>query len=441
MTDVLGRFFCHECNVEKDRVTQDFTCTTCQSGFIEEMSAASQADEDEEADFLPHRHRGAGLEAVLPSLLSLAAADDWQGPMQGSSRMPRGARFTMHSDGPLRPLRPGTGATPAFPSHDRNFENFIQELIMNVTGMGVAGGGMGGATGGVRAGPGGNNLSFHFLPMGGLDPGLQIHGNPGDYAWGRGGLDTIITQLLNQMEGAGPPPMTKENISEIPTVMVTQELLDKNPNCSVCWEDFKLEEPVMKLECNHCFHKDCIVPWLELHGTCPVCRKVLTEDSSGGGNRHTDHQSQEPDQFLDTDPSDSGLSSSGTTGQNEGSNNSSSGNSSTSGGSSSSSQQQASNAAAPTSLSGFLQSTLGSILGVNLGSPTGHTGGEYSFSSNNPTSPTSQNSSTSASGTTIPGSARRLPPSSSASGETEDVAPPASRRQRLDSDFVDFDLE
>ena len=36
---------------------------------------------------------------------------------------------------------------------------------MNVTGMGVAGGGMGGATGGVRAGPGGNNLSFHFLPV------------------------------------------------------------------------------------------------------------------------------------------------------------------------------------------------------------------------------------------------------------------------------------
>ena len=36
---------------------------------------------------------------------------------------------------------------------------------MNVTGMGVAGGGMGGATGGVRAGPGGNSLSFHFLPV------------------------------------------------------------------------------------------------------------------------------------------------------------------------------------------------------------------------------------------------------------------------------------
>ena len=24
---------------------------------------------------------------------------------------------------------------------------------------------------------------------------MQIHGNPGDYAWGRGGLDAIITQV------------------------------------------------------------------------------------------------------------------------------------------------------------------------------------------------------------------------------------------------------
>ena len=44
-------------------------------------------------------------------------------------------------------------------------------------------------------------------------------------------------------------------LKEIPTVELTQELLDKNPNCSVCWEEFKLEENVLKLECNHCFHK------------------------------------------------------------------------------------------------------------------------------------------------------------------------------------------
>lgn len=28
-------------------------------------------------------------------------------------------------------------------------------------------------------------------------------GNPGDYAWGREGLDAIVTQLLNQMDTSG----------------------------------------------------------------------------------------------------------------------------------------------------------------------------------------------------------------------------------------------
>lgn len=28
-------------------------------------------------------------------------------------------------------------------------------------------------------------------------------GNPGDYAWGREGLDAIVTQLLNQMDTTG----------------------------------------------------------------------------------------------------------------------------------------------------------------------------------------------------------------------------------------------
>lgn len=49
-----------------------------------------------------------------------------------------------------------------------------------------------------------------------------MYGNPGDYAFGRAGLDAIITQLLNQMDGTGPPPMAKDRIAQIPTVMVEQ---------------------------------------------------------------------------------------------------------------------------------------------------------------------------------------------------------------------------
>lgn len=48
-------------------------------------------------------------------------------------------------------------------------------------------------------------------------------GNPGDYAWGRENFDAIVTQLLNQIESTGPPPLAKEKISEIPVVYISQE--------------------------------------------------------------------------------------------------------------------------------------------------------------------------------------------------------------------------
>ena len=56
-------------------------------------------------------------------------------------------------------------------------------------------------------------------------------------------------------------------------------LSDEKVQCSVCWEDFTLGESVRRLDCDHLFHSPCIVPWLELHGTCPVCRKDLGGDT------------------------------------------------------------------------------------------------------------------------------------------------------------------
>lgn len=50
-------------------------------------------------------------------------------------------------------------------------------MVLNLTGQGFLGG------------PTGNQMF--------------IVGNPADYAWGREGLDTIVTQLLNQMDGTG----------------------------------------------------------------------------------------------------------------------------------------------------------------------------------------------------------------------------------------------
>ena len=52
-------------------------------------------------------------------------------------------------------------------------------------------------------------------------------GNPADYAWGREGLDTIVSQLLNHMDVSGPPPLNEEKIKEIPVTEIGQEQVGK----------------------------------------------------------------------------------------------------------------------------------------------------------------------------------------------------------------------
>uniref|UniRef100_A0A4W3HGH4 Ring finger protein 126 n=1 Tax=Callorhinchus milii TaxID=7868 RepID=A0A4W3HGH4_CALMI len=114
------------------------------------------------------------------------------------------------------------------------------------------------------------------VPNLGLGPWGVLHSNPLDYAWGANGLDSIITQLLNQFESPGPPPADKDKIKTLPTVQVTEGQVGTGTECPVCKEDYGVGENVRQLPCNHLFHNDCIVPWLEMHDTCPVCRKSLS---------------------------------------------------------------------------------------------------------------------------------------------------------------------
>jgi hypothetical protein len=65
---------------------------------------------------------------------------------------------------------------------------------------------------------------------GGFVPVMPLYGNPGDYAWGRGGLDAVVTSLLNQMEGAGPAPMPTDNIGQIPKVKISKSQVGKPIN-------------------------------------------------------------------------------------------------------------------------------------------------------------------------------------------------------------------
>jgi hypothetical protein len=43
--------------------------------------------------------------------------------------------------------------------------------------------------------------------------------------------------------------------------------------CSVCLLECEQSQRVLKPSgCDHCFHADCLTPWIREHSTCPNCR-------------------------------------------------------------------------------------------------------------------------------------------------------------------------
>lgn len=79
-------------------------------------------------------------------------------------------------------------------------------------------------------------------------------------------------------------------VDAIPRVEITELHLEKDPNCAICKEEFEIGGEVRELPCKHFYHSDCVLPWLRIHNTCPVCRYTLPDvaaaaivDDGGGG--------------------------------------------------------------------------------------------------------------------------------------------------------------
>ncbi|XP_056852108.1 E3 ubiquitin-protein ligase SIRP1-like [Raphanus sativus] len=101
----------------------------------------------------------------------------------------------------------------------------------------------------------------------------------GDYFIGPG-LDLLLQHLAeNDPNRQGTPPARKEAVEALPTVKITEPSLQ----CSVCLDDFERGvDEAKEMPCKHKFHVKCIVPWLELHNSCPVCRFELPSGNDDG---------------------------------------------------------------------------------------------------------------------------------------------------------------
>jgi len=120
--------------------------------------------------------------------------------------------------------------------------------------------------------------SFDFIFGGDLDAeDGEGHVQVGDFVMGD--FNELLAQMHRQHEDQGKPPATEKAINQLHTRTLTKE--DENQladqQCAICQDKFLAKEEVTCLPCDHTYHKDCVVPWLSRHCTCPVCRSEVKE--------------------------------------------------------------------------------------------------------------------------------------------------------------------
>ena len=65
--------------------------------------------------------------------------------------------------------------------------------------------------------------------------------------------------------------------NELNIYELSENEVDKilNKECSICLDQFKQNTSILKLNCNHIFHYDCINEWIFRKPECPECRRNI----------------------------------------------------------------------------------------------------------------------------------------------------------------------
>ncbi|KAL8132292.1 hypothetical protein AgCh_007968 [Apium graveolens] len=92
--------------------------------------------------------------------------------------------------------------------------------------------------------------------------------------------ETLFAQFgENENAIIGRPPASKNVVENLDLVLITEgDVENDNTLCAVCKDGMNVGEKAKQLPCSHRYHGDCIVPWLGIRNTCPVCRYELPTD-------------------------------------------------------------------------------------------------------------------------------------------------------------------
>ena len=86
-------------------------------------------------------------------------------------------------------------------------------------------------------------------------------------------LPSISRCLYMQYKYRTRPPDTVNPIDNLQSLIITNNIPEDV--CTICLEEFNFDEELIKLKCNHIFHKECLKPWLDNKKKCPICRENI----------------------------------------------------------------------------------------------------------------------------------------------------------------------
>ncbi|XP_021736626.1 uncharacterized protein LOC110703184 [Chenopodium quinoa] len=107
--------------------------------------------------------------------------------------------------------------------------------------------------------------------------------------------EAILGEVEERMnEWRGSPPAADSVIDNLPSVLLSCEGLGEGEVvCAICKDEVSGEDVVKQLPCLHYYHWDCIVPWLKMRNTCPVCRHELPTDDAEYEYRKREREMEE----------------------------------------------------------------------------------------------------------------------------------------------------
>lgn len=143
---------------------------------------------------------------------------------------------------------------------------------------------------------GGGERGFELYYDDGAGSGLQpLPATMSEFLMGSG-FDRLLDQLsqieINGLGRSEQPPASKAAVESLPTIEISDGHVSTESHCAVCKEAFSLGSEAREMPCKHIYHSDCILPWLSLRNSCPVCRHELPTDSTNSNNVETPNEEE-----------------------------------------------------------------------------------------------------------------------------------------------------